>query len=246
MNIFAKELATILDSHGKTLSSLYGLRIRDSYDGATFYQIRPHKVTRLLKSLTKDMTATLNADELEALQEWVPLDLAGQEMRRLRAALVAEGVRHLLAGRMSTDQASELGSHTLAMLLDEADRYDVVDRVRGLENTAFSDRYDIPRAATSIVSYPELTPIDDVAETIEPALEPAIEAYEQGDLWLEIARRTLDPNTRLGLAGMSMSLLTHARDLLARTSGNAPDTSQRGEWLMIIETALREASVLRE
>jgi hypothetical protein len=98
MNIFACEVANLLAAHGKVLGSLYTLH-------STTYQLPPNKVTRLKRSLEEDITATLNAEELELVGEWLELDPEGEEIRRLRAALVAESVRHLLGGRMNRDQA---------------------------------------------------------------------------------------------------------------------------------------------
>jgi hypothetical protein len=246
VNIFAQELESVLSNHDKTLSSLYGLRIRDPRSGAVgmFYQIRPHKVTRLIQSRTKDITATLNADELEALQEWVPLDRDGLEMHRLRAALVAEAVRHLLAGRMATDQASDIGSRTLKMLLESADTNDVVNRVRGPEDALSPDEYDIARGAMSLLGGSQLDEVDDASEAIPPVLEPVIEAFEQGTLWLEIARETSDFIVRLGVAAMAKALLRHARDLLLRIPDAALSKPQHEEWRMAIEESMREISYM--
>lgn len=87
MNIFARELVLILDGHGKQLSNLYGLRLPDPYRPGQTIQIAPNKVTRLIRSLTEDITATLNAEELDALKGWA--GLSDEEMRRLRAAAKA-------------------------------------------------------------------------------------------------------------------------------------------------------------
>lgn len=247
MNIFAQELEAVLSSHGKTLSSLFRLRIpdpRNPANRAMFYVIQPNKVTLLVRSRTKDMTATLNADELAALQEWVPLDPDGLEMRRLRAALVAEGVRHLLAGRMDSDQASDIGSRTLKMLLESPDSHDVLDSVRGLDDALFADGYDTARDAMSLVESSQWDEVDVAAEAIPPALEPVIEAFEHGTLWLEIARETSDLVMRHGLAAMAKALLMHARDLLLRSPAVAPGTPQHDEWLTAIEDALRESSYM--
>ena len=81
MNIFAHELDLILTAHKKTLSSLYTIRSRD-------VAIPPSAVDRLKETLHGQHSATLNAEQLTMLQE--RLSLTDEEMRRLRAALLAE------------------------------------------------------------------------------------------------------------------------------------------------------------
>src|SRR5579863_6066245 len=108
-NIFARELQAILNAHNKNLSSLFGLRVPDPRAPTDpGKRIGPSKVTQLKDSLLDGSTATLNEHELQALQDWVPLDKEGKQLRCLRAALVAEGVRYLLAGRMRAEEAYEV------------------------------------------------------------------------------------------------------------------------------------------
>jgi hypothetical protein len=83
MNIFAKELVAALGAHGKEVSSLFSLKVTDRY--GVERRLLPSKVTRLKRSLSEDLTATLNPDELDALQEWA--ELTAGEVARLRAAL---------------------------------------------------------------------------------------------------------------------------------------------------------------
>jgi hypothetical protein len=114
---------------------------------------------------------------------------------------------------------------TLKMLVESADSYDMLVSVRGLEDALFDE-------------------VGNTSEVIPPALEPVIEAFEHGTLWLEIARETSDLVMRHGLAAMAKALLMHARDLLLRSPAVAPGTPQHDEWLMAIEDALRESSYM--
>src|SRR5436305_15101798 len=109
MNIFARELALILAAHGKELSSLFSIHSSD-------VTIHPSTVTRLKRSLKEPITVLLNAEQLSMLEE--QLSLTDQEMRRLRAALLAETVHRVLAGRMAISGAEELANVLYHMLLD--------------------------------------------------------------------------------------------------------------------------------
>lgn len=238
MNIFAHELASILRQHGKELGSLYGLR------SATF-QLLPNKVTRLKRSLTEDITATLNAEELELLQEWVPLDSEGMDLRRLRAALLAEAVRHLLGGRMDRDMASQLGELTFQLLLGQEPRQFMALRDELLETLR---RDDIPahnkRDALRGLASSGVTDMGPAVGQIERALEAAVEAYEQGALWLEVARETLERGARLGYLAHARTLLTRAQDLATNVPTVALGTAEQQEWLAAIEKALADTTSL--
>jgi hypothetical protein len=110
MNIFARELEKLLRRHNKLLGSLYSFHSASS-------RIVPAKVTRLKKSLKRDMTATLNADELALVAEALGWHAEGEEVLRLRAALLAENVRHLLGGRMNQKEAVRLAEIAFQMFL---------------------------------------------------------------------------------------------------------------------------------
>ncbi len=208
MNIFARELVSILGQHGKELSNLFGLRNRQ-------FQILPSKVTRLKRSLSEDITATLSSDELELLQEWVPLDEAGLEMRRLRAALVAETIHRLLAGRMDRTSAQQVGELVLALLLaktgDEAMQMNetILQNVRGsLGDLAPSNMADgTIRGITGERLLPGGELGDGTAERIQYVLDPAAETYAQGTLWLEVARNTESRSEQVGYLALASTLL---------------------------------------
>lgn len=238
MNIFARELKEILQQHGKTLGSLYGLR------SDTFY-IFPNKVTRLKHSLTHDMTATLNAEELDFLQEWVPLDAAGADLRRLRAALLAEAVRHLVGGRMPREIAAHLGEQTLQLLLEQEPdqvllrREELLQAVRGMPSAASSER-----GALRGVGETPPPESDPTQSAVERALEVAIETYEQGALWLEVARETSERGARRGYLAQAQALLGRARELTIDAPTRAQGTPEQQTWLALIEQTLTEAATL--
>lgn len=239
MNIFAHELAELLADHGKVLGSLYGLH-------SATYQLLPNKVTRLKRSLEEDITATLNAEELELVADWLDLDPEGEEIRRLRAALVAEAVRHLLGGRMNRDQALELGELTFQLLLGQEPeefltlRNELLEGVRG---GILSEQAE--RGALRGVIGVESQQTEAEAAQIEQALESVVKTYEQGALWLEVARETSERGTRLGYLAQAHALLARAKDLATNAPTVAIGTTQQQEWLTIIEAALTEATTLR-
>lgn len=253
MNIFARELVLILGAHDKELSNLFRLPVQRSYVGDP-ETIPPSKVTRLKRSLSEDITATLNADELDALQDWVPLDEDGEEMRRLRAALVAEAVRFLLAGRVSQQQATALGEVTLALLLGTDERQfatlrdQLLDSVRGVRGGVHGGG-SVERAALRGVlddragneGQVDAAPTDD---EVERALDPAMEAYEQGTLWLEVARDTTDRGARRGYVALAESLLTRARELAEKAPNVAQGTPQQTDLLASLAAALTSAGEL--
>lgn len=239
MNIFARELAKLLADHGKVLGSLYGLH-------SATHQLFPNKVTRLKRSLEEDITATLSAEELELVARWLGWDLAGAEIRRLRAALVAESVRHLLGGRMNRDQALKLGEMTFQLLLDQEPeefltlRDELLAGIRGgipSEQTERGAFFGVIRGGGQ--------PTEPEVAQIEQALEPAVQTYEQGALWLEVARETNDQGIRQGYLAQARTLLALAKDLATNAQTIAIGTTQQREWLTIMEAALSEASRLR-
>lgn len=236
MNIFARELNRLLVQEGKDLGSLYALHSPN-------YQLLPNKVTRLRQSLKKDITATLNVEEIEFVADRLGWKPDGDEIRRLRAALVAESVRRLLGGRTDKDNAQKVGELTLALMLrKEPDplRDEVMDGVRG----GFPWEESESSAARGMPDEEE-NQQDNDAPPVEQALEPAVSAYEQGALWLEVAKETTDRGARLGHLAQARTLLAHAKDLATNAPSIAPDSAIRQEWLTIIDSALAEANTLR-
>lgn len=239
MNIFARELAEVLADNGKRLGSLYGLH-------SDTYRIMPNKVRRLQRSLTQDITATLNAEELELLAEWLGLDSDGEEIRRLRAALVAESVRYLLSGRMDRDQALSLGEITFQLLLGQESEEFLSLRDRLLEGVrgGFPLEQDGGDALWSVTN--ENYKLDNSwNDQVEQALEPAVETYEQGALWLEVARDTKDREMQLGYVAQAQTLLDRARDLAIHSPAITQDAAEQRVWLSIIETSLNKALSLK-
>lgn len=249
MNIFARELALILRSHGKELGTLFGLRVPNAYTGVV-REIAPTKVTRLKRSLSENITATLNADELEALQEWVPLDDNGQELRRLRAALVAEAVRHLLADRIDSSTASELGLITFQMLLgqESAELVTLRDRlltdVRGERGSDAWEHHTVRGASNTPDLGEGVGPTVTPDELVERLLDPAAECYEQGLLWLEVARDIGEHAAQAAYVALATSLLTQAEQLVRTVASAARDTLQQRLLSEAISAALDEAQTL--
>jgi hypothetical protein len=243
MNIFARELVLVLGAHGKELSNLFGLKVEDDYTGIE-RRILPSKVTRLKRSLSEDLTATLNVEELEALESWA--QLTPTEMRRLHAALVAEAVRALLAGRMMQRQASDLADLTMALLLgqDSAKMQTLRDQILDNDRGVRGDDALAPRVTRGIS---EETPLSGPPEDdrITQALDPAMDAFEHGTLWLEVARDTSDRSARAGYIALARALLTRARELTTNVSGIAQGAPEQADLLVAVDEAERDADMLR-
>src|SRR5205085_6784701 len=94
------------------------------------------------------------------------LSLTDQEMRRLRAALLAETVHRVLAGRMAISGAEELANVLYHMLLDtdSSQMQDLRDRL--LEETR--GMHDMLRGILDEVAS---TPADENEESISALLE---------------------------------------------------------------------------
>lgn len=234
MNIFARELKELLEDNGKGLGSLYGLH-------SDTYRIMPNKVRRIQRSLTQDITATLNTEELDLLAEWLDLDPTGEEIRRLRAALVAESVRHLLSGRINRDQALSLGEITFELLLGQESEEFLSLRDRLLEGV----RGGLPWGQSEVDALWDVTEENDKFDhswddQIEQALEPAVETYEQGALWLEVARDTSDYEMQRGYIAQAQALLNRAHDLANHSPAITQGTREQSAWLSIIEVSLNE------
>ncbi len=220
MNIFARELTQVLAEHDKELSSLYSIK-------SEVLAIHPGKVTRLKRSLVRDQTATLNADELELLRQRIPLTEV--ELRRLRAALVAEIVRYMLSGRMEVDHAEQVAELTFELLVAEDG-----GQMSALRDTVLEQ---IRTGSTGEASGAE--------DPIERALEAATNEYAAGTLWLEMARDTRERSARLGFLAQAESLLMHARMLAAYPASVALNSAQQAELLQLIDVALAEIELLR-
>jgi hypothetical protein len=237
MNIFARELAKVLANHGFELNRLYSIKSRD-------ISIPPSKVQRLIRSLKEAITVTLNSNELEMLQQEVPFDEDGEEMRRLRAALLAETVQRLLAGRMATnDAAFQIAEMTLQFLLckDNEDIQRVRDRVLEEVRGGFFVP-NLEREVKREVSLSSNT--GDRDQLIESAMDAATESYELGTLWLEVACDTADRGLRQGYLAQALALLNRARDLAINAASITHNTPQQYELLRLIDITQRQCKLL--
>jgi hypothetical protein len=237
-NIFAEQLVDVLGNHDKELSDLYNLHDDD-------VEIYPRTVVRLKKSLTEDRTATLNSRQIDLLQ--AAFDLADDEVRQLRAALVAEAVRHMLGAvrYMDAAVAYQLGMVMLRMLTSEdpaqmeAACNHLLSEMRGAterdEDDADTQRGDPGDAL------PADAPAD---ERIGAALDGAEEAYFQGMLWLELARESRSRDARQGLAAQGRDWLVRAASLVASPPSVALGTPQQAALQRAITQAQDDAAYL--
>lgn len=239
-NIFAEELEHILITHHKSLSSLFGLRVPDPR-GYGESLIPPARVARLKQSLVADMSVTLNAEELAALQRWVPLDPDGDEMRHLRAALVAEGVRFQLSSRVDRDQAYQAGRQVLQLLTEvrvdslDAFRQMLLDSVRhhpDVNDESWSDQ-DEEEDFFSLGQ--QATPTSLTADERMRRRAASREVYHHAMALLAVARDATDTPVRQGYAALATAALWHAQDLAS--GADEPSAPE----MKLMETALAEA-----
>lgn len=217
MNLFAHELSAALARHGRAMSYLYTLR---AADGAP--AIPPAKVARLQRSQTEDITAALTDQELEAIAAGLPLQ--PEEARRLRAALVGEAVRQLLAGRVSGMSAEEEGARVVRLLMDEAEdeeelRVELRSRVRRANAAGHS-------------------PTADTNAAVAQALEDAAEACGQGELWLGVGLTTPNTARQEDILALAWNALDRAAQFLAYAPLVAQGSAAQTEWRETIDRAL--------
>lgn len=218
MNLFAHELNAALERHGQGMSYLYTLRAPDGTPA-----IPPAKVARLQRSQTADITAALTDRELAAVSAGLPLQ--PEEERRLRAALVGEAVRQLLAGRVSGMSAEEEGERVVRLLMDEAEEEEALRdelRAQGSRRTGGAE----PR------------PTADTNAAVAQALEDAAEACAQGELWLGVALTTPDTARREDVLALAWNALDRSAQYLAYAPLVAQGSAAQTEWRETIDRAL--------
>ena len=217
MNLFAHELNAALERHGYAMSYLYTLRASDGTPA-----IPPAKVARLQRSQTEDITAALTEREVEAISAGLPLQ--PEEGRRLRAALLGEVVRQLLAGRVSGMSAEEEGERVVRLLMDEAE-----------EEEALRDEL---RTRARQANGPDQSPTADTNAAVARALEDAAEACGQGELWLGVALATPDDARREDMLALAWNALDRAAQFLAYAPLVAQGSAAQTEWRETIDRAL--------
>lgn len=234
MNIFVRELILILAAHEKKLSSLYSFHSSN----IAIHQEKVRRLQRTLEGPLKESSFTLNGEEIAMLQEQVPL--TDEEVRRLRAALLAESVRRLLTqpGRVSIDTAEELANIAFQMLLSTEG-----EQMQNLRDQLLEQVRSMQEALRDVIEE-EAISSDVGEEQVSTLLEPAAEAYYQGVLWLELARARPDWLSRRGYAAHAKALLEAARDLARYAPSRALNTPEQATWLTLIEAALEDVSLL--
>lgn len=238
MNIFAEQLVKVLGDHNHELSNLFSWRL----------VISPGTVIRLKASLISEKSATLNAEQIEFIGE--KYGFTEDDNRRLRAALVAEAVRKLVADRLAINLANQLGNLTLQLLLSDNPeevmqigetllnqiRGDpgiagIVPIQRGLGDAAADSEEPLLVAARNMDIDPGLEAVALLA------LDNAEEALHQGLLWLEVAREAGDRHSRLGYIGQARALLARGRELAIQCAQVAQGSAWQHSLLADITTA---------
>lgn len=217
MNLFALELGAMLERHGQTFSALYSLTTLDGSPA-----ISPVKVARLQRSLTEDIPAALSAPELTTLT--TELGFSAEEEQRIRAAILGEAVHRLLLGRVTKLTALEEGERIIELVLTESQDDETL-------------REALLRGARRVEGQPQ-HPAADVNAAVAASLEPAAQAYSEGETWLNVALDTPDIDLQEDLLGLAWTALNRSAQLLATAPAVAQGSPQQAEWRSNVEQAL--------
>lgn len=229
MCIFARQLRIVLHQHNRHLGSLYTVRMGDRL-------IHPKQIERLKRAADGDCSksVTLNPQEIEAIER--TFALTTDDIRRLRAALIAEALYRLVLGRIAPDKALELSELLFGALfkLDDA----AMAEWRAVTLDEVRSHPALPEEKPAV---PAL-----IEQQIEEGLEPAIGAYEEGILWLNAAHDAIDDMRRRGFALLAASLLNDAKELIDYPLNIVEGTPQQADWREVVAVALNDARLLAE
>lgn len=231
MCIFARRLSEILDARGKRIGSLHMVIVYER--NGQKVGIPPVQIMRLQQAANGDctMTVTLSPEQLEAVRNKFNLD--DEEMRQLKAALLAEFELRLLLDRIPPGPAVRMASNIFQMLLDARtlDAFDVdLDDMRGEVDDELLDELSSPLAV--------------LEQRFHSDLEPVTQAYDEAVLWLNRAYEAQDPARRRMYAGLTSSLLAHASAFLASLSLPTEAAPLSDAWNSYIEQTRLEVSAL--
>ncbi len=224
MSIFARQLQYVLEQHSSNLGQLYNIRVEyNRYDSSL---ISPGTITRLRQAVQGRLkgSATLNSQELEAVQKAFSFNT--EEILRLRAALAAESIQRFLANRIELEKAALVGEALFQLLFDADDSAFMVLRNRMVKYI---------RGENAGSAKESMDTVDE-----ESALAPAIEAYEHALLWLDTARGTQNPILRQSYFAIATSLLTSAQELLDNLPDTMDGTPHLAEWRQVVGQVLHE------
>lgn len=219
MCIFAKQLSVVLAQRGKDLGSLYAIHWADNR------KIHPNQILRLKQAADGDcsISVALNPEELDAVIQ--AFKLGNDEVRRLRAALTAESFYRFFIDRVGGDQMLELAEQLLHVMLSGDAR-----EFGNWKDVIFEDVRPIPDEAVE--------PLSDREAQIAHDMEPAIELYEEAQLWLATARSAKSDSRRVAYTQLALTLLGEAQELLRYPTGVVENTRECAEWHDIISAAI--------
>jgi len=229
MCIFARCLSDILVAKGKSIGSLHTVIVDDRRTPPL--RIPPLQIMRL-KQATKDgctMSVTLNPAQLEAVRDKFNLD--DEDMRVLKAALLAESGVRLLLDRIPPDEALKIANGIFHMMLEAdtetLDTYGVdIEGVRGIDDEMFDE-----------LSFPLVA----LEQEYRQELEPVAQVYDEAVVWLNRAYDLDDTNRRRMYIKLVCSLLDSARSFLASLSLPAEAVPLIDAWSSYIQQTWLEA-----
>jgi len=225
MCIFAKQLQYILQQKKKTFWHLRNISVEYP---TTIKDISSEQLRRLHEAASGNcnISVALNSHELEAVQE--AFQFSQEDIRRMRAALVAESILRFLLNRIEAPKAVQISETFFHLFFDANDSEFITLRSRMIKDIRADER----------------TPEQIVADASgQSSLEAAIEAYEHALLWLDTARVEPNPILRRGYLAMVSSLLTSAHEQLTEI----PDpTAQIADWQVAVVQAMTDIYNIEE
>lgn len=220
MSIYARTLAETLHDKGKTLGSLYTVRVGER-------PIPAIQIMRLQRAVTGGhaISVTLNPEQMDAVS--AKFQLTPDDLHRLKVAIMAESQFRMLADRIAPDDAYQLADALYQLLLDADEgvlsMYGLnIELVRADEDLQPGD-------------YPqELTPED---QRVVDAMDAALDLYDEAILWIERACSTLNHVRRAAYAALAHSLLDEATTSVQDAQFPATHLRLRDEWLPLLHDA---------
>lgn len=222
MCIFAKQLGNVLHRRRLSLNDLFGVKV-NNING----RIHPQQITRLKQAAEGDcsISVALNPEEIDAITEAFSLD--GDDIHELRSALAAESLYRFALNRLENTVAMDIAEGTLQILLSGDASALVAWRDNLLDDFRLGPD-ELPE------------PLSDRDRQIQQDLAPAVDLYEEAQLWLFQARSVENESRRLAYLHAAETLLSEAMDLLRYPTGGLEQAPAYREWVDIITDTLTD------
>jgi hypothetical protein len=226
MCIFARQLGNVLQRYRLSFNDLYGVKV-DNING----RIHPQQITRLKQAAAGDCSigVALNPEEIDAITQVFSLD--AEDVHELRSALAAESFYRFALNRIEKTVAKNIAEGTLHTLLSGDAKALAAWRDSFLDDFRFD-------------SEELLEPLTDQEQSIQEDLAPAVDLFDEAQLWLFQASSVENESRCLAYLHAAETLLIGAADLL-RDLTSEQQAPAYHEWVDIITNALADVQKAR-